>query len=567
MKFPDLVHAVKPEPHHAHAAGGERARHVLGLRLADARVHAHADVGDVGPRDPAQLPHDAGLRRAHLPPGQRARRSRVREVPLEPGGRHAFARLGRGGEDLRRRPGLPSPRPVGGDRGRRVSRNGSSACRSSPRSRPSKFSFDVLDATKIVPEELVPVRPVGPHGAQPQSRQLLRRDRAGRVLHRAHRAGHRLHATIRCSPGRIHSYVDTQISRLGGPNFHEIPINAPVAQVHNNQRDGMHRQAIHRGRVAYEPNSLGGGCPFQAGAQGFTSFPQPIDEDKVRGKPEKFADHYTQATLFYDSQTPVEQAHIVRGVPLRADQGAGAGDPRARGVAARQRRCASSRRRGGRGPRHRGARRRSRRVRPRNVKPEVKTSPALSLLARPGDGSIRTRRIAILVADGVDGDALRRDCTPRSSTDGAVPRFVGPRLGAVRTANGDDIEVEVTLETAPSVLFDAVVMPGRRRGGRRRSRKIGQALEFVKDQYRHCKPILALGAGKRAAGGGRHSRDIARWRRGSWPAESESPWTRRSRPSTRRSPSTGISSGRPIRRASSRRASSGDVISTHEQPV
>ena len=75
--------------------------------------------------------------------------------------------------------------------------------------------------------------------------------------------------------GRIHSYVDTQISRLGGPNFHEIPINAPIAQVHNNQRDGMHRQAIPRGRVAYEPNSLGGGCPFQAGVQGFMSFPQP----------------------------------------------------------------------------------------------------------------------------------------------------------------------------------------------------------------------------------------------------------------------------------------------------
>ena len=74
--------------------------------------------------------------------------------------------------------------------------------------------------------------------------------------------------------GRIHSYVDTQISRLGGPNFHEIPINAPIAQVHNNQRDGMHRQAIARGRVAYEPNSLGAGCPYQAGTMGFMSFPQ-----------------------------------------------------------------------------------------------------------------------------------------------------------------------------------------------------------------------------------------------------------------------------------------------------
>jgi catalase len=100
--------------------------------------------------------------------------------------------------------------------------------------------------------------------------------------------------------GRIHSYQDTQISRLGGPNFHEIPINAPMAPAHNNQRDGMHRQAINRGRVAYEPNSLAGGCPFQAGAAGFTSFPEPLVGDQVLGKPERFADHYTQATLFWN---------------------------------------------------------------------------------------------------------------------------------------------------------------------------------------------------------------------------------------------------------------------------
>ena len=144
--------------------------------------------------------------------------------------------------------------------------------------------------------------------------------------------------------GRIHSYVDTQISRLGGPNFHEIPINAPIAQVHNNQRDGMHRQAIHRGRVAYEPNSLGGGCPFQAGAAGFVSFPEPreADDHKVRGKPEQFAEHYTQATLFWNSQTAVEKhAHHQR-VPLRAVARADAGGPRADGVGADERRDASS---------------------------------------------------------------------------------------------------------------------------------------------------------------------------------------------------------------------------------
>ena len=147
-----------------------------------------------------------------------------------------------------------------------------------------RFSFDVLDATKLIPEELVPVRKVG--------RMVLNRNPDNFFAETEQVA----FGTANMVPGidtsndpllagRHHSYLDTQLSRLGGPNFHEIPINASVAQVHNNQRDGIHRQAIPRGRVAYEPNSLGGGCPFQAGMKGFVSFPQPVMEDKVRGKP------------------------------------------------------------------------------------------------------------------------------------------------------------------------------------------------------------------------------------------------------------------------------------------
>jgi catalase len=291
--------------------------------------------------------------------------------------------------------------------------------------------------------------------------------------------------------GRIHSYVDTQISRLGGPNFHEIPINSPVAQVHNNQRDGMHRQALHRGRVSYEPNSLGGGCPFQAGARGFTSFPQPIDEDKVRGKPEKFGDHYTQAALFYQSQTPIEQAHIVRAFRFELTKVQ---------VAAIRERVVSQlvnvdedlARRVAEGlgipvPKAQPA------VRPRNLKPEVKVSPALSLFARPGDGSIRTRSIAILVAPGVEGDSLDA-LHRRLSDEGAVPRFIGVRLGVCKTSEGKEIDVEVTLETAPSVVFDAVVIPDGDAGVKALS-ETGHALEFIKDQYRHAKTLLVLGTG------------------------------------------------------------------------
>ena len=174
------------------------------------------------------------------------------------------------------------------------------------------FSFDVLDPTKLVPEELVPVVPVGklvlnrnPDNFFAETEQV--------AFCAAHIVPGIDFSNDPLLAGRIHSYVDTQISRLGGPNFHEIPINAPLAPVHNNQRDGMHRQALHRGRVSYEPNSLGGGCPFQAGASGFVPFPEPMEPEshKVRGKPERFADHYTQATLFWNSQTPVEKTHIV----------------------------------------------------------------------------------------------------------------------------------------------------------------------------------------------------------------------------------------------------------------
>jgi catalase len=352
-----------------------------------------------------------------------------------------------------------------------------------------RFSFDVLDATKLVPEELVPLTPVG--------RLVLNRNPDNFFAETEQVAFCAAHIVPGIDfsndpllAGRIHSYVDTQISRLGGPNFHEIPINAPIAQVHNNQRDGMHRQAINRGRVAYEPNSLGGGCPFQAGAAGFTSFREPIADDKVRGKPERFAEHYNQAALFYNSQTAVEQAHIRRAFRFELTK--------VQVPAIRQRMVATlanvdtnlaktlAEELGLDLPK----------PLPRALKnppePEVNESPALSLFARPGDGSIQTRRVAILVADGVDGEAARTLHAALGEL-GAVPRYIGPRLGSVLTEQGDEIEVEVTLETMPSVLFDALAIPGGKPAVTHLG-NVGHALEFIKDQYRHAKPILALGA-------------------------------------------------------------------------
>jgi catalase len=351
-----------------------------------------------------------------------------------------------------------------------------------------RFSFDVLDATKLVPEELVPLTPVG--------RLVLDRNPDNffaEVEQVAFCAAHVIpgidFSNDPLLAGRIHSYQDTQISRLGAPNFHEIPINAPVAQAHNNQRDGMHRQAINRGRVSYEPNSLAGGCPFQAGTAGFTSFRQPLEGDKVRGKPERFADHYTQAKLFYDSQSPVEQAHILRGFRFELTK-VQVPAVRERVVAMLANVDASlaktlARELGMDLPKPLP------KILKNPTKPEVTVSPALSLMARPGDGSIRTRRIAILVADGIEGRAAEA-LHAGLSAEGAVPRYIGVRLGSVRTDAGKTLEVEATLETTPSVLFDAVAVLG----GKAAVTVLvntGHALEFIKDQYRHAKPILALG--------------------------------------------------------------------------
>ncbi|MDM5178127.1 catalase [Massilia sp. DJPM01] len=351
------------------------------------------------------------------------------------------------------------------------------------------FAFDVLDPTKLVPEELVPLTPVG--------KMVLNRNPDNFFAETEQVAFCTAHIVPGIDfsndpllQGRIHSYLDTQISRLGGANFHEIPVNAPVAQVHNNQRDGMHRQAIHRGRVNYEPNSLAGGCPFQAGMKsGFTSFPQTISEDKVRGNPELFADHYSQARLFFNSQSPAEQAHIAAAFRFELTR-VQTPAVRARVLAtlANVNPVLAGAVAGGLGME----------VPPplplatdRPI-PEYEPSPALSLLSRPGETGIRTRKVAVLVANGVNG-AMVRAIYSALLEEGAVPRVVASQLGKVKTSDGATLDVEITLEAGPSVLYDAVVVPdgdavtvlGRD----------AHALDFVREQYRHCKPILVVGAG------------------------------------------------------------------------
>jgi catalase len=208
----------------------------------------------------------------------------------------------------------------------------------------------------------------------------------------------------------------------------------------------------------------------------------------VRGKPEKFADHYTQATLFYDSQTEWEKAHIVGGFRFELSK--------LTVPAIRKRMLSSlanvspdlaSRVADGLGlevpePMPRAL--------PTPPAPEVSASPALSLTARPGDGNIKARKVAILAADGVEGTALNA-VYDALVTQGAVPRFVGVRLGTVTDGSGNPIEIEATFENMPAVVFDALVLPDGDLAGLQADARVH---EFVQLQYRHCKTILAIGA-------------------------------------------------------------------------
>jgi len=351
------------------------------------------------------------------------------------------------------------------------------------------FSFDVLDATKLIPEELVPVVPVG--------RMVLDRNPDNFFAETEQVAFCVAHVVPGIDfsndpllAGRIHSYADTQLSRLGGPNFHEIPINSPLAAVANNQRDGLHRQAIHRGRVAYEPNSLAGGCPFQAGSAGFVSFPAAVQEDKVRGKPEKFAEHYAQASLFYESQTPVERAHLAAAFRFELSK---LTVPAIRtrmlsslvNVSAELAQTVAT----GLGMPVPEAMPRAGKA---EMRPEVLVSPALSLAALPGDGGIRTRKVALLAADGAVGASLVavRDAL-RSA--GAVPVIVAPRLGALKCSDGVALQADGSLENSPSVLFDAVVVADGEAAVATLAGLVTTA-EFLLNQHRHGKTLYALGA-------------------------------------------------------------------------
>ena len=370
-----------------------------------------------------------------------------------------------------------------------------------------KFGFDLLDPTKLIPEELVPVQRVGkmtlnrnPDNFFSETEQV--------AFHPGHLVSGIDFSNDPLLQGRLFSYTDTQLIRLGGPNFHEIPINRPVAQVHNNQRDGHMRQAINAGQTNYQPNSLAGGCPMQAKADlgGFVSYAEKMGGEKVRQRSRSFFDHFSQASLFWHSQSEPEQAHIVKAfrfelgkleVPAirermigmltqvdptlakRVAQGLGLNVPTKPPMPVNQSVPANG------NPAD---------YQPTPNKISATRSPALSM-TNSAKGGITTRKVAILAGDGVN-DADLNGMKKALIEAGAQAKIVAPRLGILTSAKGAQLHIDFSFLTSSSVLFDAVFIPG----GDKSIQALQQeddAVEFVKEAYKHCKTLAATGAGGR----------------------------------------------------------------------
>ncbi|MFC7525579.1 catalase [Parapedobacter sp. GCM10030251] len=368
-----------------------------------------------------------------------------------------------------------------------------------PEAEEHRFEFDLLDPTKIIPEELVPVQRVG--------RLTLNRNPDNFFAETEQVAFHVGHVVPGIDftndpllQGRLFSYTDTQLIRLGGPNFQEIPINRPLTKVHNNQRDGYMRQMINKGKGSYDPNSLDEGYPAQAPAAegGFTSYPERVDGHKIRARSKSFFDHFSQARLFYHSQSEPEKNHLidafsfelgkVKTVEVRERMiGILWHIDRALAAAVAYALRLSVPKDGGRSLNHSvPADADPAEYQPIAADSSLVKSEALSM-ANTRKDTIATRKIAMLVADGVN-DVSLNTVKADMETDGAVVEVIAPRQGFVLSESGVAIAVNHSFLTAASVLYDAVYVPG---GVNSAAAIEGEpnAIHFLNEAFKHCKAI------------------------------------------------------------------------------
>ncbi len=344
------------------------------------------------------------------------------------------------------------------------------------------FDFDVLDATKLIPEEDVPVRIVG--------RLVLDRvvDNFFAETEQVAFCTQNIVPGIDFSndpllQGRNFSYLDTQTKRLGGPNFTHIPINAPRCPMHHFQQDGHMAMHNPKGRANYEPNGWAKGGPRADPERGFRSFPEEVAGPKRKIRAESFGDHYSQAAQFYRSQTAIEQGHIANALIFELSK--------VETVAIRERLVAhlpnideglAQTVSDGLGLKkvpkaHEPAR-----------KPVTDLAPsdALSIL-KNGPGDFAGRKMGILVTDGIDGKLLGAMKDAVVDAGGTV-EIVAPRVGGIVTADGDHVEADQKIDGAPSVLYDAVVILASADGAAELA-GMHAARSFVADAHAHLKFI------------------------------------------------------------------------------
>lgn len=356
-----------------------------------------------------------------------------------------------------------------------------------------KFDFDLLDATKLIPEELVPVQRVG--------KMVLNRNPDNFFAETEQVAFHPGHIVPGIDftndpllQGRLFSYTDTQISRLGGPNFHEIPINRPVCPWHNFQRQGMHRMDIDTNPANYEPNSINDNWPREtppaAEGGGFESYQERMEGHKVRERSPSFADYYSQPRLFWLSQTPFEQQHIIDAYAFELSKVA-RGYIRERVVdqlthidvtlakrVAEQLGITLTDEQLNRQP-------------PGEIN-GLKKADSLSLYAVP-DGSIKGRQVALLISEGVKAaDVLV--ILKRLKAEGVHAKLLAAHMGEVRADDGSLLPVDATFSGLPSLTFDGAIVPD---GNIDALWSSGDARYFLLEAYKHLKVIGLSGKARR----------------------------------------------------------------------
>lgn len=367
-----------------------------------------------------------------------------------------------------------------------------------------KYSFDLLDPTKIIPEELVPVQIVGtmtlnrnPENFFAETEQVA--FDPGRLVPGIDVSDDPL------LQGRIFSYMDTQNYRLGGPNFHELPINSPLKGKSNNQKDGLARMDVLHGPVSYFPNSKAAGCPYHAmlrGEVGYQSHKQPIDAKKVRQRADSFADHFTQARLFFTSQSPEEQEHIIQALGFELSK-VNEEAIRRRELAILHQIDATLAKKVGI---HLGlvpakeldpltltfARQNHPDYPMKPNQPEVKKSTALSMKVADKEGSIKTRKVAFLIDDGVSKSSVDQ-MKAALEKEGAQVVLIAAHVGKIRYKEGGNETIQHSYLTDASVCYDAFYTPG----GDAASQLAANPdyLQFINEGYRHCKALaFARGA-------------------------------------------------------------------------